>query len=96
MLTVAHNPSLKFQDHDPDRGLKLLQVDKIGEIMNIIQYSVINNRIGDNMVHKDDLNFRSITKKENKNQDHHYIVNDDQDRFIEICKPFRIQFKTEF
>lgn len=48
------------------------------------------------MVHKDDLNFRSITKK-NKNQDHHYIVNDDQDRFIEIrCKPFRIQFKTEF
>ena len=40
--------------------------------------------------------FRSITKKENKNQDHHYIVNDDQDRFIEICKPFRIQFKTEF
>lgn len=30
--------------------------------MNIIQYSVINNRIGDNMVHKDDLNWKYMVE----------------------------------
>lgn len=60
----------------------------------MIQYSVINNR-SDNMVHKDDLNFRSITKKP-KNQDHHYIINDDQDRFIEISKPYNVRDHFNF
>lgn len=40
--------------------------------------------------------FRSITKKENKNQDHHYIVNDDQDRFIEISKPYNVRDHFNF
>jgi len=69
-------------------------VDKIGEIMNIIQYSVINNRIGDNMVHKDDLNFRSITKKENKNQYH--VLSENKDRFIEISKPYNVRDHFNF
>jgi hypothetical protein len=46
------------------------------------------------MVHKDDLNFRSITKKENKNQYH--VLSENKDRFIEISKPYNVRDHFNF